>query len=324
MTIADPTGPAWRRQERYMTTMTMAPSKNTPSVRANLNTVLGDVARGFFDFTHSGLALLGTLIAVGLITLAARSDLRIDAEQQLLGWLLQRQETVQAAEDPDASDTTSVERVVAAPAIDLPKQQANVANWLSRKYRVAAEPLGVLVAEAYEIGRKAHLDPTLILAVAAIESRFNPYAQSPVGAQGLMQVLTRVHTDKYEDFGGRHAAFDPVSNLRVGVKVLQDCIKQAGSVEGGLRLYVGAVTTDGSGYINKVMSEHLRIQSVALGKPMPREFPQFGVTEVVVPVSSPDISIGQTQTPSAEAAIEAESPALQPSPSTPESPLARS
>ena len=58
----------------------------------------------------------------------------------------------------------------------------------------------------------------------AVESSFNPFAQSPVGAQGLMQVMTHVHGDKYESFGGKLAAFDPVTNLRVGVKVLKECI----------------------------------------------------------------------------------------------------
>ena len=80
------------------------------------------------------------------------------------------------------------------------------------------------MAEAYEIGKHTKLDPTLILAVMAVESGFNPFAQSPVGAQGLMQVMTGVHSDKYENFGGKLAAFDPVTNLRVGVKVLQECI----------------------------------------------------------------------------------------------------
>jgi len=192
-----------------------------------------------------------------------------------------------------------------------------VAFWLSRKYRVAPEPLSVLVAEAFDVGQKARVDPTLILAVMAIESRFNPFAQSPVGAQGLMQVLTRVHTDKYEDFGGRLAAFDPVSNLRVGAKVLQDCIKQAGSIEGGLRLYVGAVSSDGGDYINKVMAEHLRIQSVALGKPMPRYFPQIQRTQVIAPAT-----VEPTPEPDSATDFEAEAPAAPVVP--PETPLANS
>lgn len=269
-----------------MTAQTKAPHKSTPSAMAPLKTALGDVSRGFFDITHSGIALMGTTLAVALIVLGMRADLRSSAEQHLLGWLLQRQEAVALA-DTDVMvytpEPSAIDRVTAAEPKALPKEQANVAFWLSRKYRVAPEPLSVLVAEAFDIGAKTRLDPTLILAVMAIESRFNPFAQSPVGAQGLMQVLTRVHTEKYDDFGGQLAAFDPVSNLRVGVRVLQECIQRAGSVEGGLRLYVGAVSTDGSWYIDKVMAEHLRIQSVAQGKPMPIYTPPVRTLPAVAP-----------------------------------------
>ncbi len=251
-----------------------------------LRTALEDAYHGFLAVTHNSLALLGVGAAALVLTLAARSDLRLAAEQQLLGWLMERHDVELVAEPSTESEATAVESpLVTAAPVALPKQQAAVTQWLSRRYRVADAPLGTLVAEAFRLGERVKLDPTLILAVMAIESRFNPYAQSPVGAQGLMQVLTRVHTDKYAQMGGLDAAFDPVINLRVGVKVLQDCIRQAGSIEGGLRLYVGAVTTDGSDYINKVMAEHLRIQSVALGKPMPSSFPSFSAAPVTSPAS---------------------------------------
>ena len=162
------------------------------------------------------------------------------------------------------------ERAVALNPKELPREQAAVAYWLSKKYRVAAEPLAALVTEAYELGARTKLDPTLILAVMAVESSFNPFAQSAVGAQGLMQVMTRVHTDKYEGFGGHLAAFDPVANLRVGVKVLQEYIGRTGSVEAGLKWYVGAANlpSDG-GYADKVLAEHARLYQVAKGKPVP-------------------------------------------------------
>lgn len=274
-----------------MTAHNATPPPSTSGAVASLKTAVGDAYQGFFDITHNGLALLGTVLVVALITLSARADLRANAEEQLLGWLLERQEAANA-DDVYAAEPSAIDRVTAAQPGDLPKQQANVTFWLSRKYRVAPEPLSVLVAEAFAVGEKAKLDPTLILAVMAIESRFNPFAQSPVGAQGLMQVLTRVHTEKYDDFGGQLAAFDPVSNLRVGARVLQDAVKRAGSVEGGLRLYVGAVSTDGRWYINKVMAEHLRIQSVALGKPMQRYVPTVRPTPVVAPaVPAPAVPV---------------------------------
>ena len=158
-----------------------------------------------------------------------------------------------------------------------------MAFWLARKYGVAPEPLSVLVSEAFEIGAKAKLDPTLILAIMAIESGFNPFAQSPVGAQGLMQVMTKVHSDKYENFGGKLAAFDPVTNLRVGVKVLQECIKRAGSIEGGLKFYVGAANMENDGgYASKVLAEHARLLAVVGGKQMPQSVRAIRVKQTLV------------------------------------------
>ena len=78
-----------------------------------------------------------------------------------------------------------------------------------------------------------------------------------------MQVLTRVHLDKFESFGGPMAAFDPVTNLRVGTMVLQECIARAGgSVELGLSCYVGAVTVDGSFYLERVLKVYQRMQII--------------------------------------------------------------
>jgi hypothetical protein len=150
-----------------------------------------------------------------------------------------------------------------------------VASWLSRRYKVAPEPVSRLVQEAWELGQRAQLEPTLILAIMAVESSFNPFAQSPVGAQGLMQVMTRVHDDKYEVFGGQHAAFDPLTNLRVGVQVLKECIARAGSLEAGLRFYVGAANlADDGGYASKVLGEQAHLKQVASGRQLAINVPQ--------------------------------------------------
>jgi hypothetical protein len=108
----------------------------------------------------------------------------------------------------------------------------------------------------------------------AVESSFNPFAQSSVGAQGLMQVMTKVHDEKYTAFGGVHAAFDPVTNLRVGVQVLKECITRAGSLEAGLRFYVGAANlVDDGGYAIKVLSEQNNLRQVASGRNVPTTVP---------------------------------------------------
>ena len=237
-----------------------------------LKTFGSDVVDGFFEITHNGSALVGLATVCAVLALTARPDLRATGEQHLMGWLESRKPVVVV--DATAPEPTAIDRTTAASPHELPKQQAAVAYWLSKKYRVAAEPLSALVSEAYSLGKRTKLDPTLILAIMAVESSFNPFAQSHVGAQGLMQVMTRVHVDKYERAGGSLTAFDPVTNMRVGVKVLQECIARAGSLEAGLRYYVGAANLDSDGgYASKVLAEHERLRQVAGGASVPTTTP---------------------------------------------------
>ena len=254
---------------------------------SGVRTFVADVTEGFLEIIHNSFALIGLAVAFVVLTLTARPDLRQAGEAHLMDWLQSRQ--VALLEMP--VELGAIERATASNPKDLPKEQAAVAYWQSKKYRVAPEPLSALVAEAYETGARTKIDPTLILAIMAIESSFNPFAQSSVGAQGLMQVMTRVHTDKYENFGGHFAAFDPVTNLRVGVKVLQECIARAGSVEGGLRYYVRAANLpDDGGYTAKVLAEHFRLRQVAGGRSTPMNPPATLSTQAparTVPVVAP-------------------------------------
>lgn len=263
-----------------------------------VRTCAGDVADGFFEITHNGFALLGLVLAVVSIALLAKPELRQQGESELIGWLQARQPVVEVAEEMEA-EPTAIDRATATNPQDLPKQQAKLAYWLSKKYRVAPEPVSALVVEAYELGAKAKIEATLILAVMAVESGFNPFAQSAMGAQGLMQVMTKVHSGKYDGFGGKLAAFDPVTNLRVGVAVLRECISRAGSVEGGLRQYVGATTDDTEGgYTAKVLAEHARLRAVAAGKSVPLAAPLTApvlpARDVVQPLRPETVSVPLT------------------------------
>jgi len=147
-------------------------------------------------------------------------------------------------------------------ALGSAREQAAVADYIARKYRVATQATAQLVKAAYMTGREVGIDPLLILGVIAIESSFNPYAESGVGAQGLMQVMTKVHQDKYEAVGGVTAALNPYANIKIGALVLKDCIARAGSLEGGLKYYVGATTNTDGGYGAKVLAERARLRAL--------------------------------------------------------------
>jgi hypothetical protein len=235
--------------------------------RAALVLFIKDIGQGLLVVSHNTLALVGfAVVAVGLV-FASQADLRQQLEGQVLGWLNARHEArVEASGDVLAlmAEPEAITRATAVDPKELTRQQALVANYLARRYRVAPEPVSRLVKEAWEVGQRARVDPTLIL---SIESGFNPFAQSAVGAQGLMQVMTRVHDDKYEAFGGNLAAFDPITNLRVGVQVLKECIQRAGSLEEGLRRYVGATNLpDDTGYAARVLAEQDLLKAVVQGR----------------------------------------------------------
>ena len=239
----------------------------------SLAVVIRDVGHGMLEVGHNSLAVLGLAVVAALVFAGGRADLRHEIEAHAYAWLQTRHEERELASGNVLAAVAEPEAITRATATDpkgLTRQQAAVAQWISRRYKVAPEPISALVQEAWAIGQRAGLDPTLILAIMAIESSFNPFAQSPVGAQGLMQVMTRVHDDKYEAFGGTHAAFDPISNLRVGVQVLKECIQRAGSLQEGLKYYVGAALheTDG-GYAARVMLEQGYLRRVADGQGVP-------------------------------------------------------
>lgn len=154
------------------------------------------------------------------------------------------------------------------------KQQEWVTSWLSKRYRVAGDATNMLVSTAYLTAREIKLDPLLILAVMAIESGLNPFAESPMGAQGLMQVMSKIHHEKFQDMGGVQAALNPVANIRVGSLILKDYVTRGGSVEAGLKTYVGAAAfeTD-DGYGSRVLAEYKRLKQVSAGKKVPTYTP---------------------------------------------------
>jgi hypothetical protein len=160
----------------------------------------------------------------------------------------------------------------AAISVRLDREQSNIARFIASRYRTTLETTNQFVFHAYQAARDAKIDPMLVLAVMSVEPSFDPRAQSSAGAQGLMQVLTRVHAEKFLPFGGIPAAFDPVANIRVGSGILKEYLKREGTVEAALKSYVGAAfLQDDGGYGQKVLNARERIAAAAAGKPLPPE-----------------------------------------------------
>jgi soluble lytic murein transglycosylase-like protein len=134
-----------------------------------------------------------------------------------------------------------------------------LATLVAKRYRIANETTRGLVAAAYREGRRVGLDPLLIVAVIAVESRFNPIAESDAGAQGLMQVIPGYHKEQMEA-AGVDSALDPHDNIRLGAQILKEYIRRGGTEVAGLQIYNGATADASNAYAVKVLGERQRLQ----------------------------------------------------------------
>ena len=141
-------------------------------------------------------------------------------------------------------------------AIPLDVQQRAITGHISRKYGVSTEVVGELVRTAFAAGQQYGIDPLLVVAIMAVESSFNPIAESVAGAKGLMQIIPKYHPEKFAEFGGEHAAFDPRVNILVGVRIIREYLMMAsGDLFGALQTYAGAAGDRSAAYTHRVLNE---------------------------------------------------------------------
>jgi len=140
------------------------------------------------------------------------------------------------------------------------QNQRAVADFYEKKYNLDRSKIEEYVSNTVLIAKEVNIDPVLLLAVISIESNFNPNRKSHAGAEGLMQVMTSVHKEKYAHFGGVSDAVKPEVNIRVGAYILKYLIATSGSLRNGLKFYVGAANAeDDNGYGDKVLAERNRL-----------------------------------------------------------------
>lgn len=144
----------------------------------------------------------------------------------------------------------------------LEQEQKALAEFIARRWRIAEEAASRFVSIAYRAGSMHSVDPVLILAVIAIESGYNPVAQSVMGAKGLMQVIPRFHLEKLSGHGGEEAVLDPEVNIHVGAQILREYSRRLRDEELALQMYAGAFDEPNSQYANKVYAERARLEPI--------------------------------------------------------------
>ena len=193
------------------------------------------------ELLKPGLALVGLAALAAFLALPIRAD----------------------SVPPDLSGpVAAVDPVIAPAAAPLEREQRAVTEYIAKRYRVADTAIAGFVATAYRAGEQYSVDPLLILAVMAIESRYNPVAQSTVGAKGLMQVIPRFHLEKLIDHGGEHALLEPEVNIEVGARILREYQRRFGDTGTALQMYAGAFDEPTARCTSKVFAEKARLESL--------------------------------------------------------------
>jgi hypothetical protein len=131
------------------------------------------------------------------------------------------------------------------------------------KNTLSEAEIGAVTRAIVEESKRHAIDPGLVLAVIHVESRFDTYAVSPVGALGLMQILPSTGAELAAregiDWFGPQSLFDPVVNVRLGAAYLDQLSRRYGNTSMALAAY-----NWGPGHIDR---------RLRLGTPMPTVYP---------------------------------------------------
>ena len=195
----------------------------------------------------SFLALIGLVAIGGLMLLPLQGDALMRLPALAADTFFEPAKVVAGPIQPQAES-----------AVD--REQRAVTEFIAKRYRVSEMAIAGYVASAYRAGEQHSVDPLLVLAVMAIESRYNPVAESTMGAKGLMQVIPKYHLEKLMDHGGEHALLDPEVNILVGTQILREYYRRFRDMETALQMYAGAFDEPTSQYANKVFAERARLE----------------------------------------------------------------
>ncbi len=198
-------------------------------------------------------AVKNLLAMIGLAVLAGFMFLPVERES-LLPWV--------GAAPAGPATTVAAGSIGSRADAYLAHEQRAVTEYIARRYRVSEVAVAGFVDTAYRAGARHSLDPLLILAVMAVESRYNPVAKSDMGAKGLMQVIPRFHLEKLADHGGELALLEPDVNILVGAQILREYLNRFRDLETALQMYAGALDEPTAQYSAKVFAEKARLDAL--------------------------------------------------------------
>lgn len=209
------------------------------------------------DFAHGALMMSGVLVVVFGVYQAARYGVEGLNPHAMFGHV--------RGPDGGHSPAQEVLPILHAKA-DQPLEPAlgRVATAISRRYRVSPLVADRLVRAVSREGQSEGVDPLLILSVISVESGFNPFAESALGAQGLMQVVPRYNSDRLgADEEAAGSLFDPERNIQIGTQALKSYLTRSVNLETALQQYGNSSGVTDVGFVSRVLQEQERLRAAS-------------------------------------------------------------
>ena len=197
-------------------------------------------------FGLNGWKLLFSFIVIYLVFFSEKGQQRVNGWINLL----------------EISDKQTNDFIVSQSDLEKEFEKTRVAKWISRKYKVSNEAVREIVEISFSAGSDFEVDPYVVIAVIAIESSFNPLAESSAGALGLMQVMPLIHRKKFEKYGGFDKSLDVKVNVYVGTEILKNFYLRYGNYQRALLAYVGVSQNSNSSYPKKVLRLRDRLKKL--------------------------------------------------------------
>lgn len=135
---------------------------------------------------------------------------------------------------------------------------------ISKEHKVPLPYVKEIINTLYSESEKAQIDPILFLSLIEVESSFDQFAKSNVGAVGLSQVMPIHHQEKVSRIQKENLDLWSIKgNIKVGVQVLKEYVSLSkGNMEEALQRYNGSLNDSSRTYSRKVFTGMRKYKSL--------------------------------------------------------------
>lgn len=175
----------------------------------------------------------------------------------------QRPSSVVAVNPPNGND------IVAKVAVEPEDpRQGKAAIFIAKEFHIAREAAEQVVRITFKVSKKYKIDPLLMLAMMGVETRFNPWAESSVGALGLTQVLPEFHPEKVAQMEKSNGhILNLADNVEFGLRSFSEYHKKFnGNDTMALQQYNGSLYDPNTAYSRKVFGLRSKISQFVVGQ----------------------------------------------------------